>query len=74
MAVLGGGAWLYYWIIPDQVVRLSALFTPLSAPPSGNRLDRHEGSAVGDAAHLQQLEPLFHHEHGRDGAPVEAAD
>jgi ArsR family transcriptional regulator, arsenate/arsenite/antimonite-responsive transcriptional repressor len=26
------GTWVYYWIIPDQVARLGALFTPLAEP------------------------------------------
>jgi ArsR family transcriptional regulator len=26
------GTWVYYWIIPGQVARLGALFTPLSGP------------------------------------------
>ncbi|MEU8251645.1 metalloregulator ArsR/SmtB family transcription factor [Nonomuraea sp. NPDC048916] len=26
------GTWVYYWIIPDQVARLGALFTPLAVP------------------------------------------
>jgi ArsR family transcriptional regulator len=26
------GTWVYYWIIPEQVARLGALFTPLVQP------------------------------------------
>jgi ArsR family transcriptional regulator, arsenate/arsenite/antimonite-responsive transcriptional repressor len=26
------GTWVYYWIIPEQVARLGALFTPLVVP------------------------------------------
>ncbi|MEV0390801.1 metalloregulator ArsR/SmtB family transcription factor [Nonomuraea sp. NPDC050643] len=26
------GTWVYYWIIPGQVARLGALFTPLAIP------------------------------------------
>ncbi|MEV1248736.1 ArsR/SmtB family transcription factor [Nonomuraea sp. NPDC050022] len=33
--LIGGerrGTWVYYWIVPAQVARLGALFTPLSEP------------------------------------------
>ncbi|MDA0637344.1 metalloregulator ArsR/SmtB family transcription factor [Nonomuraea sp. MCN248] len=26
------GTWVYYWIVPGQVARLGALFTPLAQP------------------------------------------
>jgi ArsR family transcriptional regulator len=26
------GTWVYYWVIPDRVARLGALFTPLAEP------------------------------------------
>ncbi|MET9240944.1 metalloregulator ArsR/SmtB family transcription factor [Nonomuraea sp. NPDC003709] len=26
------GTWVYYWIVPTQVARLGALFTPLAEP------------------------------------------
>ncbi|MEV0623456.1 metalloregulator ArsR/SmtB family transcription factor [Nonomuraea sp. NPDC050404] len=33
--LIGGerrGTWVYYWIVPQQVARLGALFTPLAQP------------------------------------------
>ncbi|MFF4985685.1 metalloregulator ArsR/SmtB family transcription factor [Streptosporangium saharense] len=33
--LIGGerrGTWVYYWIVPGQVARLGALFTPLAEP------------------------------------------
>ncbi|MFC4116719.1 ArsR/SmtB family transcription factor [Nonomuraea zeae] len=35
--LIGGerrGTWVYYWIIPEQVARLGALFAPMTAPAS----------------------------------------